>query len=259
MALDRPYAQVDRLKLKTKLMRAAHESGAEFLSGKVSDVDHEERLSSVTVRGGAERYWARAVLVRPSRSPPPPDRRSEQSQGGALLRWDPSPHRPPPAGRDGPREAPRSVRERLHPGLPGGLRHPRRGGEPPVPARRDALYGLARQRGPGGRSFSSLSFPAWRRPCARSPAGLCGCVACAWVARGGRLELGRGSKTSDSHLTPTPLPRVRSRVRQARRPPGRGGQGAQPLPPVVHLRHALRQDAHLRRGDVPRGAPGPRL
>lgn len=64
MALDRPYAQVDRLKLKTKLMRAAHDSGCEFLKGKVSDVDHEERLSSVSVRGGAERYWARAVLVR---------------------------------------------------------------------------------------------------------------------------------------------------------------------------------------------------
>lgn len=81
MVLDRPYAQVDRFRLKSKLMRAAHDSGCEFLVGKASEVEHEERLSSLLVKG--ERLFARAVLVRP-----------EPARNGASS----APKPPPPPG-----------------------------------------------------------------------------------------------------------------------------------------------------------------
>eukprot|EP00954_Amorphochlora_amoebiformis_P016703 1311863-Amorphochlora_amoeboformis.AAC.1 len=50
----RAYAQVDRNKLKTKLLHRALDSGAEFLSGAVDKVDHKEEDSVVITQDGQE-------------------------------------------------------------------------------------------------------------------------------------------------------------------------------------------------------------
>jgi len=58
--LYRPYAQVDRDKLKKKLLARATDYGAEFKTGAVSGVDHEFDVSIVRV--GKENVFARQVL-----------------------------------------------------------------------------------------------------------------------------------------------------------------------------------------------------
>jgi lycopene cyclase-like protein len=81
LSLDRAYAQVDRAKLKAKLLTAAVASGVEFFAGKVEGVAHPDddaegaapsaaaaaaasasALSVVTLRGGGAALHARAVL-----------------------------------------------------------------------------------------------------------------------------------------------------------------------------------------------------
>ncbi len=82
VSLDRAYAQVDRAKLKAKLLTAAVASGVEFFAGKVEGVAHPDdegahegasasaaaaaasasALSVVTLRGGGAALHARAVL-----------------------------------------------------------------------------------------------------------------------------------------------------------------------------------------------------
>lgn len=61
MELDRAYAQVDRRKLKAKLLTSAAEHGCQFQTGKVSSVAHSDKLSSAVMRDGTQLH-ARALL-----------------------------------------------------------------------------------------------------------------------------------------------------------------------------------------------------
>eukprot|EP00468_Gymnochlora_sp_CCMP2014_P002625 CAMPEP_0167762396 /NCGR_PEP_ID=MMETSP0110_2-20121227/12744_1 /TAXON_ID=629695 /ORGANISM="Gymnochlora sp., Strain CCMP2014" /LENGTH=1052 /DNA_ID=CAMNT_0007649265 /DNA_START=179 /DNA_END=3337 /DNA_ORIENTATION=+ len=60
VTLDRPYAQVDRDKLKTKLLKRSLDNGAEFCTGAVSEVKHLDDVSIVSV--GEKEFHAVQVL-----------------------------------------------------------------------------------------------------------------------------------------------------------------------------------------------------